>query len=135
MAEEATTIEVFCSYAPTPKDEKLREELEKHFSVLVRRKLIHYWHFSKISPGSNLIEEISIHLNAAQIILLLVSPDFMASDSCYSEMKRAMERYEVGEAVVIPVLLRSVRWDGAPFSKLPILPTNGKPVDTWHNRD
>ena len=78
------------------------------------------------------------HLNSAQIILLLISPDFMASDYCYGvEMKRAMERYERGEAQVIPVILRPVYWQGAPFGKLQALPKDAKPIrgPGWRNRD
>lgn len=76
------------------------------------------------------------HLNTSQIILLLISPDFIASDYCYDkEMNRALERHEVGEARVIPVILRPVDWTKAPFSKLKALPTDGKAVTKWANRD
>jgi WD40 repeat protein len=76
-------------------------------------------------------------LNTAQIILLLVSPDFMASDYCYSiEMQRAIERHEQGEAQVIPIILRPVYWQDV-LGKLQALPTDGLPVTDpdWHNID
>lgn len=82
--------------------------------------------------------EITEHLNTAQIILLLVSPDFMASDYCYGvEMKKALERHERGEADIIPVILRPVYWQGAPFGSLQALPTDAKPVTgpSWHSLD
>ena len=76
------------------------------------------------------------HVNSAGVILLMVSADFMASAYCWDvEMKRAMERHEAREAVVIPVILRAVDWHSAPFGKLQALPKNAKPVTSWPNRD
>jgi hypothetical protein len=106
--------------------------------MLQRQGLIGVWHDSDISPGTEWEQEISKHLNEAQIILLLISPDFMNSDYCYGiEMKRALERHERGEARVIPVILRPVYWRGAPFGKLQALPADGKPVtsSSWHYID
>ncbi|HEX9732192.1 MAG TPA: AAA family ATPase, partial [Thermoanaerobaculia bacterium] len=76
-------------------------------------------------------------LEKAHVILLLVSPDFIASDFCWStEMARAMERHEAGTARVIPVLLRPVdNWQEAPFGKLQGLPPGGKAVTEHANRD
>src|SRR6266516_6379335 len=80
----------------------------------------------------------SFYLNTAQIILLLISPDFMDSDYCYNvEMKRAIERHEAEKAIVIPIILRPVFWEDAPFAKLQVLPTNAKPVTSkaWYTQD
>jgi hypothetical protein len=75
-------------------------------------------------------------LNSAGIVLLLVSADFLASNYCYDiEVTQAMERHEAGEAVVIPVLLRPVDWQAAPFAKLQALPKNAKPVTSWDSCD
>lgn len=121
-----SAIEIFLSYAY--KDENLREELEKQLSLLKWQGFITAWHDSMIVGGQEWADEINAHLNTAQIILLLVSPDFMVSNYCYGvEMKRAMEHHEDGEACVIPVILRHVYWQEAPFSKLQALPKNGKP--------
>jgi hypothetical protein len=76
------------------------------------------------------------HLDTASIILLLISADFVASDYCYGiEMQRAMERHEAGETHIIPILLRPVDWQSAPFGKLKALPSNGTPITEWRNRD
>src|SRR2546421_520659 len=72
------------------------------------------------------------------IILLLVSQYFMASDYCYGiEMMKAIKRHERGEAIVIPIILRPVHFQGTPFGKLQALPTDAKPVTSksWANRD
>ncbi len=133
-AESTTAIEVFCSYAHN--DESLRNELDKHLSSLWRQKLISVWHDRKISVGTEWEQEIDNHLSSAQIILLLISPDFIASNYCYGiEMKRAMERHEAGEARVIPIILQPVDWQDMPFKKLQALPKNAKPVTLWHSRN
>lgn len=125
---------IFFSYAHP--DERLRNELEKQLSLLKRQGLIACWHDHEISAGRGWAQEIDTHLNSASIILLLVSPDFLVSDYCYGiEMKRAMERHKVGEARVIPVILRPAYWEDAPFGGLQALPKNAKPVATWRNRD
>ncbi len=129
-------VEIFFSYAP--EDERLCEQLEAHLSFLKWQGLAISWHRRNISAGAEWEHEIDQHLNAADIILLLISSDFMHSTYCFSkEMMRAMERHEAGEACVIPVLLRPVYWWTAPFSKLHALPTNGKPVVSgiWHSSD
>lgn len=75
-------------------------------------------------------------MEASNIILLLVSADFLASDYCYCrEMTRAMERHEAGQARVIPVILRHCDWHKAPFRKLLALPKDGKPIVSWPDHD
>jgi len=133
-AQPPQALEVFFSYAH--EDEALRGELVKHLSLLQRQGVITAWHDRKIMGGTEWAGAIDAHLQSAQIILMLVSADFMASDYCYDvEMQRAMARHEAKEARVIPVILRPVVWQGAPFGKLQALPTDGKPITTWPNQD
>jgi len=128
------TIEVLYSYSH--KDEKLRNKLETQLSLLKQQGHVTNWHDRKIGAGKEWENEIDEHLNTADIILLLVSPDFIASNYCYSkETERALERHERGEAHVIPVIIRPVYWQGAPIGKLQALPTDGKPVTSWYNQD
>ncbi len=127
-------IEVFFSYSH--RDEELRDEMAKHLSILKRQGVITEWYDRAIGAGSEWAQAIDDHLNSAQVILLLISPDFIASDYCFDiELQRAMERHEAGEACVIPVILRPVDWSGAPFGKLQAFPKNAKPVTSWANRD
>lgn len=127
-------IEIFFSYSHV--DEKLRDQLEKQLSLLKWQGLITSWHDRKIGAGMEWGPEIDLHLNAATIILLLISPDFMASPYCYSvEVQRAMQRHGAGEACVIPIILRPVYWKRALFGRLQALPKNAKPVTLWQNRD
>jgi hypothetical protein len=110
--------------------------LATHLSILQRNGVISGWHDRRIPAGMEWTDRIDERLNAADIILLLVSADFVASNYCYDkEMRRAMERHEAGQACVIPVILRPCDWEGAPFGKLQGLPKDMKPVTSWVNRD
>lgn len=125
---------VFFSYSHA--DEALRDQLEKQLSMLKRQGIIETWHDRRIGAGREFDHEISAHVEADDIILLLVSPDFLASDYCYDrEMLRAIERHDAGEAIVIPVILRACEWHGAPFGKLQATPKDGKPITQWPDRD
>ncbi len=125
---------VFFSY--THKDEALRDELEAHLALMKRQNLIAGWHDRRILAGDDVDDTIEQELEKADIILLLVSADFIASNYCYSkEMSRALERHEAGQARVIPVILRSCDWQSAPFGKLLAAPKDGKAVTTWPDRD
>ena len=128
-------MEVFFSYAHG-RDEELRNELEKHLTQLRRQGLISTWHDRRIEPGTEWASEIDSHVKSAEIILLLVSADFIASDYCYGvEMNEALERHRRHEAIVIPIILRPVVWDSAPFARIQALPRDGKAITTWTDRD
>ncbi|MGY4627029.1 toll/interleukin-1 receptor domain-containing protein [Bradyrhizobium sp. USDA 4486] len=125
---------VFFSYSH--RDEDLRDRLEIHLSMLKKQGLIDAWHDRRIKAGDEVDHSIDSNLNAAGVILLLVSPDFLASSYCYDvEMQRAMERHQAGEARVIPVILRHCDWHSAPFGKLLAAPKDGKPIKAWSDID
>jgi hypothetical protein len=127
-------LKVFYCYAR--KDSILRDELEKHLAPLRQGGLITTWYDREILPGQNWEQEINRHLNSADIVLLLVSPSFIHSNYCYGiEMRRALERHQKKEIIVIPVILRPVEWEDTPMKALQALPTDGKPITLWRNRD
>src|SRR6266487_6337291 len=129
-------VKIFCCYAH--EDEVLLIKLKTYLGSLHRQGLIDLWHDRDISAGTEWEHEIKERLNTSEVILLLISPDFMNSDYCYGvEMHQALKRHERGEAQVIPIILRSVYWKEAPFSKLQALPTDGTPVTSsqWHDID
>src|SRR5712692_6263786 len=132
-AEPIIGVELFYCYAR--EDIALHKELDKHLSGLKDQLSLRVWHNREIRPGVEWEQEIHIHLNTAHIILLLVSPDFMASEYCSKETNQALKRHEQGSTCVIPILLRPVNCEGAPFSSLHMLPTNAKPITMWANRD
>ncbi|MEK7761235.1 MAG: toll/interleukin-1 receptor domain-containing protein [Nitrospirota bacterium] len=125
-------ISLFFSYSH--KDESFRDELEIHLAMLKREGFIEAWHDRRIDAGAPLHNEISDHLESAAIILLLVSPYFLASDYCYDrEMVRALERHAKGEAVVIPVIVHPCDWMSSAFSHLRVTPPDGKPISKFPN--
>src|SRR5258706_306941 len=127
-------IKLFYCYAR--KDKPLRDELEIQLSWLKRHCRLTYWHDREILPREEWEQAIDRHLNTAHLIFLLISPDFMASDYCYSkEMQRALERHNAGSCRVVPILLRPTYWEDAPFSSLQLLPTNARPITSWPNSD
>ncbi len=128
------TLQVFVSYSH--KDEPLKVELSNHLKLLEYQGLISVWHDRKILPGDEWDHQISQNLEQADIILLLVSSDFIASKYCWDvEVKRAIELHEFKRAVVIPVILRSVDWTLSPFGKLQALPQNAQPITSAASKD
>jgi hypothetical protein len=132
----STTRPLRLFYSYSHKDEALRDELETHLAILERQGLIAPWHDRRIEPGTSLTGAIDSNLEEADIILLLVSADFIASPYCYEkEMLRALERHHAHQARVIPIILRATHFEGAPFEKLQALPKDAKPVTGWKDRD
>ncbi|MBK8278595.1 MAG: response regulator receiver protein [Nitrospira sp. UW-LDO-01] len=127
-------VDLFYSYAH--EDNALRDELSGHLKIMERRGVIRPWHDRCLTPGEKWDGKIHESLQAADLVLLLISSDFISSDYIWSqELDVAMKRHERGEASVIPVLLRAVDIAGAPFEKLQGLPTDFRPVTSWPNRD
>ena len=128
-------IKIFFSYAH--EDEELLKRLKAQLRPLQREGLIEVWHDRDISAGTEWEGKINEHLKTAEIILLLISPDFMNSDYCYSiEMKKAIERHENGKARVIPIILDYCHWQIKPLNKLQALPQDAEPTTNtrrWHN--
>lgn len=129
-------LAVFISYSHC--DEAFREELATHLIPLERDGLITTWHDRKITPGDEWEGRIDERLTSADIILLLISPDFIASKYCYDiEMKAAISQHHRGATRVIPIIVRSVDWTNSPFAFLTALPTDGTPITSpqWPDRD
>ena len=127
-------VSIFYSYSH--KDGDLREQLESHLESLRRSALIKEWHDRKIPAGADWAKMISLHLETSQVILLLLSSDFVRSDYCYEiEAKRAIERHQAGEAQMVPVLLRPVNLKPLPLSAFQMFPTGGVAVSLWPNID
>jgi hypothetical protein len=119
-------VKIFCSYSHN--DASLFAELEAHLSSLERAQLVEVWSDGLIEPGVDWEQEIYDHLNAADIVLLLVSAYFVQSDFCYSkELQRALE----GRAKVIPIRARPVALAGTPLQRIQGIP--GQPVTSFRD--
>jgi WD40 repeat protein len=112
----------------------MRNTLEDHLAALRRANRIQTWHDLQLEAGTEWEPAILNKLDTADIILLLVSHNFIASEYCYgNELKRAIARHDEGTARVIPIILSSCDWNhpDVPFSKLNALPTPAKPIKNW----
>lgn len=128
------TVSLFYSYSHD--DEDLRKKLNKHLAFLKRGNLISEWHDRDIELGGDWAKEIDEKLASADIILLLISASFIASDYCWGvELKKALERHAREEATVVPVILRPCQWQETIFAKLQACPTNGRAVTAWIDAD
>ena len=131
---EQQPIKLFYFYSH--KDETLRDQLETHLKILQRQKVIDTWHDRKIGAGADWQKDIDDNLATADIILLLISADFLASAYCFDvEIQRAMQKHHEKSAVVIPISLRPCVTKNTEFMKCQGLPKNFKPVTTWNNQD
>ncbi|MEM9808050.1 MAG: toll/interleukin-1 receptor domain-containing protein, partial [Cyanobacteria bacterium P01_D01_bin.56] len=127
-------LKVFFSYSR--EDEDLCKRLETHLSMLKKNRLISVWNDRMIIPGEEWQGKIGDSLNNADIVLLLVTANFLSSDFCDIEMTRALKRHSEGKARVIPIMLAPVEgWEHSPFSGLQVLPRNAKPVTRWNDQD
>ena len=127
-------VRVFYSYSRN--DKGLRDKLDAHLSLLKNEGQIVGWHDRDVEAGKDWAKEIDENLNQADLILLLVSADFLASEYCYKlEMTKALKRHAAKAARVIPVILRACDWRSAPFAGLNALPDNGVAVTSWENED
>ena len=131
---ENTALKLFVSYSHI--DEKLKDAVLKHLKPLERMNLIAEWHDRKLLAGDAWGDEISKNLEEADVVLLLVSIDFINSKYCYDiELDRAIERHHEGTCRVVPIILRGCLWQHTPFSKLQALPRDGKPATSWTDLD
>lgn len=127
------TIEVFISYSK--QDKELRNELLAHLRPLETKGII-TWFDRQILPGTEWDEEIKARLNAADIILLLISSDFLATDYCTQvEITEALRRHKAGEAIVMPIILRHCSWQHTPLVAIQAYPEKAKPIKSWGDID
>ncbi len=112
-----------------------------HLDPLLRSRLISRWYDGCITPGEEWEPQIKKNLENAEIILLLISIDFIKSEYCCSvELTRAIERHCAGDACVIPVILRACVWQSVlvgamTLGQLQALPKNALPIAKWADQD
>jgi energy-coupling factor transporter ATP-binding protein EcfA2 len=125
---------IFCCYAC--EDREMLLHLKKCLISLEQQGQIKIWSDMDVEVGAERERELRQHRESADMFLLLISPDFMASPYCYgTEMPQAIARHDEGSARVIPILLRPTGWQGAPFAKFQMVPMNNVPISSWSNPD
>ena len=126
-------MKLFYSYCHVDND--FRAAMEKHLSVLQRGGDISEWSDRKISPGQDFMDEIDRQMADADIITLLISSDFLASDACRCEMTKALNLRTEKATLVIPIIVRACDWKSSDISSLLALPDDGMPITEWNDRD
>ncbi len=132
--EPVGSVKVFISYAHA--DQELCKQLQDHLSPLIRSGRMTIWQDQEIPAGEDWENHINTRLNDADLILLLVSASFIASNYCWNkEVREALKRHKAGMVQVIPIILRPVHWQSTPLGQLQALPTRAKPVTQWNDLD
>ncbi len=126
-------LKVFISYSKA--DDRHLQSLKNHLSPLIRDGLIRAWNDKDLLPGEEWDKSIRQQLGTADVIVLLVSSDFLATEYIWQEIGIAIERHELAEALVVPVIVRPCSWTDAPFARFNALPEKGKPVTKWEDQD
>jgi hypothetical protein len=125
----------FSIASPVDADQELLAQWETHLLPLQQAGRITFWSERHLKVGGNLDQERLTYFNQADVIILLISPDFFDTPSCFTLMEQALERRKNNEITVIPLLLRSAFWQTLPLGILDPLPANGIPVTQWTNLD
>lgn len=121
-------MKTFISYCHA--DEWLKNEFLAAISSLIKSKKITVWHDRLINPGGVIDKEIDEKLNESELMILMISHDFLASDYCFNiEFKRALERYKDGTMKIVPVIIRDCDFSIDPLNKFNFLPNDAKPVN------
>ncbi|HSN96838.1 MAG TPA: FxSxx-COOH system tetratricopeptide repeat protein [Candidatus Nanopelagicales bacterium] len=122
-------LDVFISYSPA--DKVHLRALEDHLTTLKRQGIIRAWHPGLIGAGHDEGAETASGLEAAKVILLLISASYLATK--WQEMAQALERHHAHRARVISVIVDDCDWEEAPFATLKILPSDRRAVTSWQN--
>ncbi len=129
-------VEVFCSYSHREKDMALKEEFDVAMRPYTRKKLFQVWDDRRIGAGDEWALHIDQHLTSADIIVFLVSPDFLNSDfCCEKELPAALQRRMCNKAVLVPIVVRECAWKETDLAELQALPKGAKPMTKWEDRD
>ncbi|MBL7795269.1 MAG: TIR domain-containing protein [Saprospiraceae bacterium] len=126
-------LKIFFSYSKH--DLEHLNVLKRHLAPLRREESIIVWDDSQILPGEEWDKSIRQELSNADVVVLLVSSDFLATEYVWKEIEIATQRHERGEALVVPIIVRPCNWENTPFARFNALPDKGRPITKWENRD
>lgn len=133
--QKSNPVRVFFSYCH--KDDKFRSTLAKHLNLLENRNLIKEWYDVNILPGESISDSVRINLEEADIVLFLISANFIASDECMKEWDHAKISPADGRIRHrIPIILSHCAWrDLLENDNIKVLPNDAKPVVEYENED
>jgi hypothetical protein len=123
-------VQVFISYSH--KDNSARQEFEKWLVALKDNGMIASWSDINLIPGDKLMSKISKKMDEADIIVLLLSQDYLASKSCKDEMNYALN---APQKKVVPIILKDCTWLETGCKELLALPKDGLAINKWENME
>lgn len=124
-------MRLFYSYCHV--DESYRERLEKFLVTLRDANKITEWHDRKILAGDEWKEDIKHNLEEADIILLLISQDFLTSSACKEEISFALN--PANKKITVPIILKPCMWLETQLKDIQAVPKDGKPIIEWDSVD
>lgn len=127
-------VKIFISYAH--EDKAYCTKLANHLRPLVRKGDIEVWTDGEIELGNEWDDEIKNALAESEIVLFLISSDFVNSEYIDGvELKKAMERYQKKDLIIIPVIIRFCDFSSLKLSRFQAAPAGGKPISKWDDHD
>lgn len=126
-------MNAFISYSH--QDQLMLTMLHKHLTQLQRDGVISAWTDREIMAGGEVNKNISSALSGSDLFIALLSPDYIASKYCYEiEFQTALKMQEQG-MIIIPVIVEPCDWLSTPFKEFKALPTDGKAITLWENKN
>lgn len=127
-------MKAFISYSH--RDSEMLDMLHKHLAQLQRDDIISSWTDRDILAGSSVDQNIFSILEASDLFIALLSPDYIASKYCYEkEFQKALEMQEEGNLVIVPIILEPCDWLSTPFKEFKALPKDAKEISAWENKN
>ncbi len=119
---------IFIAYAHKDRESLLK--LKTHLSILERRGHCRIFYDGEITPGERWDDRLKKELHLADIFLLLVSEDFLASDYINNvELPTILEKEKNKEGRVVPIILRKCLWEYTDLQQLQVVRDNGRPIE------
>ena len=128
------SVYICCCHSYSHQDTRMCKELEKQLANLINSQQVILWHPQKIRPGEVYAQETAFQIATADIVLLLLSPDFFASQFCLGQMSLALSLFYLKQTRIIPILIRPSDWENSPIFHLEPLPRDRKPISAWYKQ-
>ena len=127
-------VQVFIAHVR--EDAPFLQELLGHLKPLEAEGLCHVFTDEQITMGKEWEAEVKNALNESDVILLLISSDFVQSSYFKQfELEKTLYRYRHGQALILPVIVRPANWQDLPVNRYQTLPKEGYPISSYSDRE
>ena len=127
-------LKLFLSYAHEDRD--IVAELRKHLAPLRYEQIVTDWYDLELMPGHDWDQDIISQLESSDLVLVVISADFVASNYAYGrELNLSLDLHDQDRVRLLPVIARNCKWQNLPFARLQVLPEGAVAISSWQNRD